>query len=292
MNKMPTAILFPSLTRFCAILGCCFCCATAAQAQMGLSAMEGQAAPAGKPLMVEVRPQTTNVVTNEISVTLDPTIFYDAPDDVDGKEFRKRAHDQKISLLLYGVTNAQPANGEVVAVQPMKAATQTKNLKQFLDAHFDEIKRDYFNQDDPEATRLVTGEASFISEAMVTNNAQKPAKLAGFTVPAGDWTIGGGYTWGEENPLLMKAPKKGVIVGARYDGFKVPIQVSYMTTGRDIGVASFGGDYAYDNVMVGTTIPLKEKWFINTTLQYRNDRNRMEDEQRQFLITVGTKIKF
>ncbi|HEY1096465.1 MAG TPA: hypothetical protein VGF14_04425 [Alphaproteobacteria bacterium] len=282
--------LFPSLTRLGAILGCCFCCATAAQAQMGRAAMDtgaGAAVPK-QALVVEVRPQQID----EISVTLDPTIFYDEADDVDGKAYRQRAHDQKISLLLYGVTNAQPANGEIVAVQPMKAATQTKNLKQFLDSHFDEIKRDYFNQDDPEATRLVTGEASFISEAMVTNNAQKPAKLAGFTVPAGDWTVGGGYTWGEENPLLMKVPKKGVIVGARYDGLKVPIQISYMTTGRDIGVASFGGDYAYDNVMVWTTIPIKEKWFLNTTLQYRNDRNRMEDEQRQFLITVGTKIKF
>jgi hypothetical protein len=239
----------------------------------------------GQPLVVEIRP------LRDITLSLEPSTIY-TDSDAGDLSYRQQAKAENIALLLYGVTNAPMVT--MAPVQPSKTAQPTKNLKEFMDSHFDEIKRDYFNQDDPDATRLVTGDPSFISQTMTEGIAQKPAKLAGFTIPKGDWTVGGGYTWGEENPLLMQAPKKGVIFGARYDGLKVPVQISYMTTGRDLGpVSTGGGDYIYDNVMIGTSIPLKDnKWYVNTTVQYRNDRNKIESDQQQLLFTVGTKIKF
>jgi hypothetical protein len=252
--------------------------------------MSGQARsepPQDEALVVEVRP----AMGRDIILSLEPAVFYDEPDEIDGPAYRQRAKDRNMALLLYGVTN----NGvtEAANVQQPKTAYKSKNLKQFIDAHFEDIKKDYFNQDDPQAMRLVTGDPSFISESMTSGNVQKPAKLAGFTVPAGDWTIGGGYTWDEKNPLLMKAPQKGMMVGLRYDGLKIPIQVSYMTSGREIGGVDLGGGkYVYDNIMVGATIPVKERWFVNTTVQYRNDRNRMDSEQQQLIITFGTKFKF
>lgn len=250
------------------------------------------------PLMVEVTPLVPAIVIplefDDVQFSLQPTrvgadnMAWDSADD--GQTFRRQTKDRTVNLLLYGVAEQVQATPDV---QPSNMPQVSRNLKQFMDGHFTSIKKDYFNQDEPDSARLVAGDASFISETMTRGLAQKPAKLAGATVPVGNWTFGGGYTWDEKNPATMQPVKKGMIVGARYNAGKVPVQISYMSTGRDIaGVSTGGGDYAYDNVMLGASIPVKEKWYINTTLQYRNDRNRIEEEQRQVILTFGTKIKF
>jgi hypothetical protein len=270
---------------FGCVMGFCFLWLFISSPALAQSAHDGDA------LLVEVRPEAQQVPI-EFSFNLEPSVFYDEPDEIDGPAYRKRAKDKTVSLLLYGVTSQSVAE-DAGFVQAPKTGRKTKNLKEFIDTHFEAVKRDYFNQDDPQAMRLVTGDPSFISQSMTSGDVQKPAKLAGVTMPAGDWTIGAGYTWDEKNPLLMKAPQKGLMVGMRYDGLKIPIQVSYMTSGREIGgVDMGGGKYVYDNIMVGATIPVKERWFVNTTLQYRNDRNRIDSEQQQFIITFGTKFKF
>lgn len=256
----------------------------------------GQVPMDSPPLMIEVTPLVPAAPLEfaDVRFSLQPervdanNMAWDSADD--GETFRRQTKDRTVNLLLYGVAEpAQPGQN----VQTSELPQVSRNLKQFMDGHFASIKKDYFNQDTPESARLVAGDASFISETMTRGLPQKPAKLAGATVPVGNWTFGGGYTWDEKNPATMQPVKKGLIVGARYNAGKVPVQISYMTTGRDIaGISTGGGDYAYDNVMVGASIPVKEKWYVNTTMQYRNDRNRIEEEQKQIIVTIGTKFKF
>ena len=285
---------FFTVTTGCALtLACTLLYASRVQAQ-GLA--DGGTAP----LLIEVTPAPPPALDagvplpaplENINLNLVPERVFASDARAEGATYRQRAQKQKIALLLYGVTNA-PVDAED-AVQPGYTTHPTKNLKQFIDGHFAAIKRDYFEQENPEAARLVAGDTSFISETMTQGIAQKPAKLAGGTVPVGNWTFGGGYTWGEKNPLLMEAAKKGIIIGGRYDGLKAPVQISYMATGRKIaGFSTGNGSMPYDSVMVGTNIPMMEKLSVNTTLQYRNDRSMLEASQRQVIVTVGTKIQF
>ena len=276
------------------VLATCLC-AHAVHAQTSTDAVS-----AGVPLVIEVTPlqQTAPVAiplpVPHVELNLQPTaefgsnrMAWDSADD--GETFRRQTNDKTIKLLLYGVADTGQAD-----IQDSNLPKVSRNLKQFMDGHFASIKKDYFNQDKPDATRLVAGDPSFISESMTRGMAQKPAKLAGVTIPLGSVTVGGGYTWGENNPALMQSAKRGLIVGASYKIGKVPLQISYLSAGHDVAGVSTGGKDPYDSLMFGASIPLKDRWVINSTVQYRNDRSRdlYEDEQRQIVITIGTKIKF
>ncbi len=254
--------------------------------------------PDGAPLLIEVSPEPIAPVilpVRNIELNLQPSTDYsadrmawDSADD--GETFRRQTRDKTLKLLLYGVTDN---NASTDTVQNSNMPQVSRNLKQFMDGHFASIKKDYFTQEDPTAARLVAGDPSFISETMTRGMAQKPAKLAGATIPIGEnLTFGGGYTWGETNPTLVEPAKRGMIVGLRYNAGNVPIQVSYLSAGRDVAGFSTGGKELYDNLMIGASIPVKDKFYINSTIQYRNDRSRVDNEQQQLMITFGTKIKF
>ena len=284
---------------------CPFFCAVCASLSMSLSpahaqSMSDEVIP-GAPLMVEVMPLQQAVPVAiplpmpDIELNLQPSTDYgpnnmawDSADD--GQTFRRQTKDKTIKLLLYGVADTGQGEG----VQDSNLPKVSRNLKQFMDGHFASIKKDYLTPDNPEAMRLVAGDPSFISESMTRGMAQKPAKLAGVTVPVGPVTVGGGYTWGESNPALMQTAKRGLIVGASYKIGKVPVQVSYLSAGHDVAGVSMGGKDPYDSVMFGASYTIKERWTVNSTMQYRNDRNRdlYEDEQKQVVITIGTKLKF
>lgn len=140
---------------------------------------------------------------------------------------------------------------------------------------------------------MYAGDDSFFSTAINRDIDVDHAKLAGMSVDIGQWTIGGGYTWGEDNPGYFLEPE-GVIGGLSYRGNNWNIQFSGMTTGHDaIGFEMGEYDYRYNGFSVGMNYSITDKTGLSAMVQYL-DRYEFEEDQftDNLIVTIGTRITF
>jgi len=242
-------------------LFCCFC--DSANAQSNPSNL--------KPLtVVEVRPR--------------PVVFLIDPVPRDDFSYRKTNHDKTISIMLYGFRD-QP---DIPVIQKSR-----KNLGAFFKQHLERIKSDYLSSD-PTSMRLVAGERAFNSTEINRGINLEPAKMAGFTAPIGRLTFGGGYTWGEKNPALMRATKaEGFFSGLSYDTGKMGFQLSYLKSGDKVAGFKVGGSkIPYTSLMLGTSFKVTDRMGLTATMQFRTDQDPLTTGDKQVIFTVGTKWKF
>lgn len=210
-------------------------------------------------------------------------ILFDPPGD--GYSYRKNNQEKTLSIMLYGFRDQQITN---------PIMKDRKALSAFFKQHMDRIKDDYFSKD-PNRTRFITGEMAFNSMQLNRGQEIEPAKMAGFTMPVNKRiTFGGGYTWGEKNPAMMRLTKaEGFFTGFSYDTGSTGYQLSYLSSGqRVVGFKVGGTDIRYDSLMLGTSFKVSKKIGLTATMQYRKDEDPLTTGDRQFIFTVGTKWKF
>ncbi len=202
--------------------------------------------------------------------------------------FRKSQQDKTINLMLYGFKD-QPDNSVLGTFIPKNR----RALNAFFSEHLQRFKQDYLGSDEARSFRLVTGGDSFTSTPINRGISGDVARMAGVTVPMGKFTLGGGYTWGEENPALMLQTADGLMVGASYDTGKVGVQLSYLASGYSIaGFDVGGGDYEYQSIMLGTSFRVNNRMAIAATAQYRTDNDPLTTGSSQAIFTVGTRWRF
>lgn len=214
-------------------------------------------------------------------------LMLDASDKRDSYSYRKMYHDKSISIMLFGFRD-QP-----VRDRPASILKDRKALSAFFDHHFNRIKDDYFSKD-PNKMRLVAGERAFNSTELNRGPGIEPAKMAGMTVPFGKVTVGGGYTWSEKNPAMLRLTKaEGFFVGGAYDTGKLGVQLSYLTSGQEVMGFEIGGtDIRYDSLMLGTSFRVNKRMGLTATLQYRKDEDPLTTGEKNVIFTVGTRWKF
>jgi hypothetical protein len=225
---------------------------------------------------------STSIATVEVRPK--PVILLIDPAPKDDYSFRKTNYNKTVSIMLYGFRD-QP---DTPVIQKSR-----KNLGSFFKQHIDRIKEDFFSKD-PEGLHLVTGERAFNSTEINRGINVEPAKMAGFTAPIGNLTFGGGYTWGEKNPALMRLTKaNGFFSGVSYDTNKVGFQLSYLKSGDKVaGLKVSGSKIPYQSFMLGTSFKVTERMGMTATVQYRTDQDQLTTGDRQMIFTVGTKWKF
>lgn len=204
----------------------------------------------------------------------------------DGYSYRQTNHDKTISIMLYGFRD-QPVSNPILK--------DRKALSAFFKQHLDRIRDDYFSKD-PTRTRLVTGEVDFNSAEINRGPRLEPAKMAGLTVPFGNrMTFGGGYSWGEKNPALMRLTKAdGLFTGVSYySKGGTGYQLSFLSSGQKLGGLKISGTKVrYDSLMLGTSFRVNERLGLTATLQYRRDKDPLTTGDQQVIVTIGTKWKF
>jgi len=211
-------------------------------------------------------------------------VLFDAPRD--GYSYRKTNQEKTLSIMLYGFRD-QPTSSNPI----MK---DRKALSAFFKQHMDRIKDDIFSKD-PDRARFIAGEVAFNSTQINRGPALEPAKMAGFTLPYNKQiTFGGGYTWGEKNPALMRLTKaEGFFTGVSYDTGSTGFQLSYLSSGQKVVGFKVGGtDIRYDSLMLGTSFRVNKRVGLTATLQYRKDEDPLTTGEKQMIFTVGTKFKF
>jgi hypothetical protein len=208
----------------------------------------------------------------------------------DDYSYRKTNNTKVISVMLYGFAGDQ-ANAVSEAPSIMK---DKRSLSSFFRNHLEQAKRDYFGQDGTQSVNLIAGGSAFNSMPLNRGPDLEPAKMVGFTTPAGRFMVGGGYTWGEKNPAMMRLTKsEGLFVGASYDVGSTRFQFSYLSSGQKLAGFKVGGtDIRYDNLMFGTSFRVNKRVGLTTTIQYRNDKDPLTTGDQQLIFTVGTKWKF
>ncbi len=207
----------------------------------------------------------------------------------DDYSYRKTNNTKVVSVMLYGFAGDQQN-----AVEAPSIIKDKKSLSSFFRNHLETVKRDYFGQDGTQSVTLVAGDSAFNSMPINRGPNLEPAKMAGFTMPAGRFMLGGGYTWGEKNPAMMRLTKsEGLFVGASYDVGNTRFQFSYLTSGQEMAGFKVGGtDIRYDNIMFGTSFRVNKRVGLTATIQYRNDKDPLTTGDQQTIFTVGTKWKF
>lgn len=211
-------------------------------------------------------------------------VLFEAPKD--GYSYRKKNHEKTISIMLYGFKE-QPDTNPIMK--------DRKALSAFFKQHMDRIKDDYLSSNDPNRTRFVTGETAFTSMQMSRGQDIDPAKMVGFTTPlTRHITFGGGYTWGERNPAMMRLTKaEGFFTGISYDTGSTGFQLSYLSSGqRMVGWKVGGSDIRYDSIMLGTSFRVNDRMGLTATLQYRKDKDPLTTGDQQAVFTVGTRWRF
>lgn len=200
--------------------------------------------------------------------------------------YRKVTREKHINLMVYGFKDP---SGQEDSIIPKNR----KALSSFFGQHLKSLKRDYLGQNGSQTFTLVTGDESFASTPMNRGIQGDAAKMAGVTVPFGKLTVGGGYTWGEENPALMLKTTEGFLVGAAYDTGRYGFQVSYLTSGQEIAGIEIGGtDVRYNSLLFGTSFKVNERIGITATAQWRNDNDPLTTGSSQGVFTIGTRWKF
>lgn len=202
--------------------------------------------------------------------------------------FRKTQRDKTINLMLYGFKD-QPQNFGIASVIPKNR----RALNAFFSEHLQRFKQDYLGPDESRNFRIVTGGNSFTSEPINRGISGDVARMAGVTIPMGKFTVGGGYTWGEENPALMLQTADGLMLGASYDSGKYGVQLSYLASGYSVaGFDIGGGDNRYQSIMLGTSFRVTDRMGMTATAQYRTDDDPLTTGSSQAIFTVGTRWRF
>jgi hypothetical protein len=198
--------------------------------------------------------------------------------------YRQFTREKHIKLMVYGFKDQNP--GDLIPKGRRK-------LSSFFDQHLKSLKRDYLGQDGTQKFTFVTGDDSFTSTPINRGIQGDVAKMVGITIPVGKFTVGGGYTWGEENPALMLKTTEGLMAGASYDSGKMGFQLSYLTSGQEIAGIEMGGeDVRYNSLMFGTSFRVNDRIGITATAQWRNDNDPLTTGRSQGIFTVGTRWKF
>lgn len=211
--------------------------------------------------------------------------------------YRAENDRRTVAVMLYGFTGDTPA----VAATP-NILKDRKALAGFFKQHWDDVKRDYLGQNAAQPIKLLAGEDSFMSKSLNRGLDIDPAKMVGVTLPLGSlgpvgsvgaWTIGGGYSWDEENPALMLRTNEGFMVGVGYDTPQLGMQISYLTSGQEVmGLEIGGDDIRYDSVLLGFSWRVNARMGVTATAQYRNDDDPLTTGRNQGVFTVGTKWQF
>ena len=200
--------------------------------------------------------------------------------------YRKVNHERTIALMLYGFQD-QPTGLASIIPKDRKA------LGGFFKQHLDRVKRDYLGQNNPTSLHMATGDDAFTSLQMNRGLETKPAKMAGFTMPVGKLTFGGGYLWGEKNPAVMMPKPDGLFAGFSYNTGSTGFQLSYITAGQNVMGFNVGGTaIQYSSVLFGTSFKVNPHLSVTATLQYRNDDDELTTGQRAGVATLGTSWKF
>lgn len=202
----------------------------------------------------------------------------------------REAHEKKtLSLMLYGFqTDAPPLPQQGASIMKDKKA-----LSGFFKKHWENVKRDYLGQDGDQLLRLSAGDDSFTSASVNRATNLPAAKLVGATVPVGKFTVGGGYTWDEENPALMLPSTSGLMAGVSFDDGNTGYQLSYLASGQEFMGFEIGKSaYRYESLMFSTSFRVTDKIGLTATAQYRHDADPITDGDQQMVFTIGTKWKF
>ncbi|MDB5477672.1 MAG: hypothetical protein JWM96_167 [Alphaproteobacteria bacterium] len=199
--------------------------------------------------------------------------------------YRKTSNDKTLAVMLYGFKD-QPGNDSIIP-------KDRKALSAFFHQHLDHVNNN-LNGDPDQSVKFVTGGAAFNSTQLNRGPDLQAAKMVGLTVPMGKLTFGGGYTWGEKNPAMMRLTKaEGFFAGASYDTGRTGFQVSYLSSGQEImGLEVGGTDIRYDSLMFGTSFRVSKRVGLTATLQFRSDEDQLTTGDHQAIATVGTKWKF
>lgn len=199
----------------------------------------------------------------------------------------RNAHREKtINLMVYGFKDGSGAPTDEIIPKDKKA------LNAFFHQHWDRVKRDYLGGNNPDSMRFVAGDDSFTAPVNRGIDVE-PAKMVGMTVPIGKLTVGGGYTWGDDNPAYMLKTTDGIMVGAGYDMGRTGFQISYLTSGQEVmGFEIGGNDIRYNSLMFGTSFRVNDRVGLTATVQYRDDSDPLTTGDKQAIFTVGTKWKF
>ena len=204
----------------------------------------------------------------------------------DAYSYRRENDSRTIGLMLYGFQN-QPATATPSILKDRKA------LSGFFKQHLAMVKQDYLGQDGKQSLNILTGEPSFTSGPLNRGLETEPAKMVGVTLPIGRFTVGGGYTWGEENPaILSRGDNEGLMAGVAYDTGKTGFQLSYMVTGRKVAGFDVGGGTRYESLMLGSSWRVSPRMGVTATAQYRRDKDDLTTGDSQAVFTVGTMWKF
>jgi hypothetical protein len=207
--------------------------------------------------------------------------------------YRKETDKRTVALMLYGFQTSEEA---VAAPAPSNNGIlkDRKALSGFFKQHWQSVKRDYLGQDGTQSMQVLAGEDSFTSVSLNRGIGIEPAKMVGVTIPSGRFTVGAGYTWGEENPaMMMRTTTEGFMVGMAYDTGTVGYQLSYLTSGQEVAGMEIGGtDIRYDSIMFGASWRVNERMGVTSTIQYRRDNDQLTTGDSHAVFTVGTKWKF
>lgn len=199
--------------------------------------------------------------------------------------YRKIYNEKTVAVMLYGFygTPQQAANDNILIPK------DRKNLGAFFKNHVDRIKRDYIGDQHGDSVKIMTGQTAFTSTQMNRGIDIEPARMAGITIPAGKFTFGGGYTWGEKNPALMMPTGDGMFAGFSYDTGNLGFQASFLTSGQEVlGWEVGNNDYRYSSLMLGTSFKMNKRTAVTATLQFRNDNDPGTTGDQQVIATVGT----
>ena len=210
-------------------------------------------------------------------------IFVTEHNYTDDYQYAAETRKNTTSIMLFGVTDYQSDN-------PTNIPHYTPSLPQFIDSHLKSAKSGLLSRFQDEEFDVYAGDNSFFSENMNRGVSTESAKLAGLAMDFGRWTIGGGYTWDEENPAFLDENEEGFILGSSYAKDDWAIQASYMATGDAF---SFSGGEKYSSYILGASYAPTSGVGYTATVQfqqYDGDKSYIDDNEVRF--TIGTKIKF
>ncbi len=196
--------------------------------------------------------------------------------------------------MLYGFQTSEETAAAAAAPASGSILKDRKALSGFFKQHWQSVKRDYLGQDGTQSMQVLAGEDSFTSVSLNRGIGIEPAKMVGITIPSGRFTIGAGYTWGEENPaVMMRTTNEGFMIGMAYDTGTVGYQLSYLSSGQEVAGMEIGGsDIRYDSLMFGASWRVNERMGVTATMQYRKDNDDLTTGDSQTVFTVGTKWRF
>lgn len=210
-------------------------------------------------------------------------IFITEQSYTDDYQYAHEARKATTSIMLFGVTDVQKDKSTNIP-------HYTPDLPQFIDSHLKSAKNGLLSNLQDEDFDVYAGDSSFFSEDMNRGVSTKSAKLVGLAMDFGRWTVGGGYTWDEENPAFLNENEEGFILGSSYRKNDWAIQASYMATGDAF---SFGGGDKYSSYILGASYAPSSGVGYTATVQfqqYDGDKTYIDDNEVRF--TIGTKIKF